>query len=571
MVTTATVTQLASQHFASPLGLAALASLIPLIIFYLVKPKPEEQIMPSMMFFMQQKESGKVSQALQSLVRNLLLLLHILIIIGMAAAIAQPLMEGLESPENTVIVFDRSASMENDLDAAKDYVRSNLGQENTLIVVDSSVTVPLESASAREVRNYVNRLETRDVETDVLSAVETVPDYEGNVYIASDLSQTVNAQSARPAIKELKNNRQVSIMETEGSNKWGIIEVNPRRGNSTVEVKNFQEEETTITVDLGDETRDMEIDGEEVEPVTVETQSGTTTVSLEEDPMTADNKAFISIPAEGSHEVIYIADEENPYFKEAMKVIPTTSYQYKRPPLEESPDADIYVIGKTNRILEGTAQNIESQVRNGKSLVLFGQQGIKQKGFSSSPAELGQTENATVEIREPIKATVGSTQIHETSNVKGSSVSTPSNAMLRREHGQGEVFLYNIQDKDFRYDFLYPVFWKNLFDQLTDSPSVEELNRKTGNTLNGTDIQTPTGNEVDGEITAYHSGYYNSSAETFAVNMESEPESGSKPLQIEGSQNLEGNSKQNVQNLAAALLAFITLMELLYLMWIGEI
>lgn len=571
MVTAATVTQMASQYFAGPLGLAALASLIPLIIFYLVKPKPEEQVMPSMMFFMEQKEPGKVSQAIQSLVKNLLLLLHILIVIGMAAAIAQPLMPGLDSPEDTVIVFDRSASMEDDFDTAKNYVRSNLGQENTLIVVDSGVSVPLEQASAREVRNYVNGLQTRDVETDVLSALETVPDYDGNVYIASDLSQTVNEQSAEPAVEALKNERDVSVMDAESSNKWGIVEVNPSRGNSTVEIKNFQEREVTLTVNTGDGTRDIEIDGEEVEPMEIETGSGTTTVSLEEDPVAGDNKAFISIPSRGSHEITFIADEENQYFREAVNAIPTTSFEYRRPPIEDEIDADIYVVGKTNRILEGTAQEIQSQVRNGKSLVLFGQPGLKDKGFTSAPADLGARRNATVEIREPIRATVGSTEIYQASNVKGSSLSSPPNAMLKRNLGQGEVFLYNIQDEDFHFDFLYPVFWKNVFQDLTDSPTVEELNRRTGATLNASGLQTPDGRQVSGQVTAYRSGYYNSSAETFAVNMESEPESGSEPVEVEESQNLGVSSKRNVQNLAAVFLAVIVLMEMLYLMWIGEL
>ncbi|MFB6215450.1 MAG: BatA domain-containing protein, partial [Candidatus Aenigmatarchaeota archaeon] len=81
------ITNTLSKYFLQPEGLLALAALIPLLIFYLIQKKPEQQIMPSMMFFMRDKKSGKARQAFRTLLRNWLLLLHILLIAGFAAAI----------------------------------------------------------------------------------------------------------------------------------------------------------------------------------------------------------------------------------------------------------------------------------------------------------------------------------------------------------------------------------------------------------------------------------------------------------------------------------------------------
>ena len=39
-----------SGIFSNPIGLAALLALIPLIIIYLIRPKPHEQMLPSLIF-----------------------------------------------------------------------------------------------------------------------------------------------------------------------------------------------------------------------------------------------------------------------------------------------------------------------------------------------------------------------------------------------------------------------------------------------------------------------------------------------------------------------------------------
>jgi len=85
--------------------------------------------MPAMMFFMKDKKSGKAHTALRRLMRNLILLFHILLILGFAGALAHPFFESPSTSDNTVVVFDTSASMNNDIEQAREFVKSNLGKK----------------------------------------------------------------------------------------------------------------------------------------------------------------------------------------------------------------------------------------------------------------------------------------------------------------------------------------------------------------------------------------------------------------------------------------------------------
>ena len=561
---------IASQYFLNPYGFLALIGLIPLLIFYLIKPQPKQQIMPSMMFFMKDKNKGKVSQALQTLFRNLLLLFHILFIIGLAAAVAQPFFEGFQQPDNGVIVLDRSASMSNDLSNAKSFANSNLAEENTLIIVGREVTVPMEDASAGQVRSYINGLSSEDVETDIGGGLESAQNYEGQVVVASDLDQTVNSRNINQIIGQLRQTRNVKVMDFNRDNSWGIVDVKPGKGNSTVEVQNFEDESVQVGLKTDQGAKQINIDANSVETVTVQTDTGTNTVELEEDGLEADNKAFISIPEDKQFDVLYIGDQKNSYFSKAVELISFTDISYEAPPVDGDLDADVYVIGETSNLLEGTAKEIESQVESGSGLVMFGQSNLRKTGFSSAP-NVGNEEEKPVEIVKPVRASIGSTTVHSTNGFGGESLSEPRNAVMKKDLGEGQIVFYNIEDSDFNTDFMYPIFWKNILSDLTERPSSNELNIQTGQTISDSEIIKPEGETVSGEITAVQSGYYNTSNHVYAANLESTDESLTEETDV-GSEQIETQlEERNMQHMAAILLAILAMLELLYLLRIGDI
>lgn len=549
------LTTVLSNYFASPTGFLALLSLIPLALFYFMKPEPEERIMPSMAFFMKKKKSGKMEQALSRLMANLLLLLHILFIIGAAAAIAQPYIMGEQKPENAVIVMDVSASMHDDFGEAKKFAKSNLGKENTIIIAENDAEVKAESVSSAQARRIISSLEAKDVETDIVSGLEIAQSYKGRIVIASDLVQTSTPSSAKQLAESIKAERKVSFYDASQDNRWGIVDVGSGE-NSYVEIKNFMDKSATIDVNTPQGVEKVEVNSGEVDRLELETSVGRNTVSLPEDGFKPDNKAHISTPESRTVEVTYIGDEKNPYFKEAVKAMDFTEFNSVTTPVKQDLDADIYVVGETNQILKTTASDLESEAKNGDSLILFGQRNLQSKGFDSAPARIGNLKNATVDIKEPRRLNAGKMEIYATSDINGSSWSNPSGALVKRKYGSGNILLYNLDDEEFRYDFYYPIFWKEVFQRLENRRSAAQLNVETGTEIDDQEL--------------VNAGFHNVSGSTFAANLESAEESASEPVKISDSADTDRKGKKQIQNLAAALLAVLVALELLYLAWIGE-
>src|SRR3989338_2907116 len=100
--------------FANTIGLLALTSLIPFIILYFRKPRPQDRVIPSLMFILQNKKLSKQSAFLRTFLANLLFFIQLLALIGLSFAIAEPFVKIPYdvSLENTIIVLDVSASMQ---------------------------------------------------------------------------------------------------------------------------------------------------------------------------------------------------------------------------------------------------------------------------------------------------------------------------------------------------------------------------------------------------------------------------------------------------------------------------
>src|SRR3989338_6103229 len=108
------VLELLSSYFANPVGLLAFLSLIPLIIIYLIRPKPQKQAFPSLAFLMSQKRDKAMSSFLSSFFNDPLFLLQLLALIILSASVAYPYVMKSESEvaKDVVIILDASASMQ---------------------------------------------------------------------------------------------------------------------------------------------------------------------------------------------------------------------------------------------------------------------------------------------------------------------------------------------------------------------------------------------------------------------------------------------------------------------------
>ena len=567
-----TVQPVLSEYFLQPFGLLALSALVPLIIFYLIQKKPEEQVMPAMMFFMKDKKSGKAHVALRKLLRNFLLVFHILLVMGLAATLAHPFLEASATADKTVVIFDRSASMSDSIEEARKFVGSNLGNENTLILAGDDIKVPLEQASSSQVKTRLRQIEAEDVKTDLASALELASDYEGAVIVASDMDQTLTSTNPQKIVENLRNNgRTVKIIDIEEKNSWGIVKVNPDESSSSVDIKNFKENEATIDVQGPEELKKVKIGAGSVETVSFSTPPEKNTIKLEEDSFKPDNTAYVSIPEQENYKVVFLSDSSNAYFEKAIELISFTQIELVRPPIEDSLDADVYVIGETNRILSDTISDIEKDVESGSAMVVFGHSGVFNLGFESLPVKRKSgSQETTLNILEPQKSTF-KTEVLNVEKTRGTDYANPSGTMVTASHGKGEVFFYNINDEDFRHKFIYPVFWKHLIEEMTDRPSVRQLNLQTGDKINALKVTKPDGTETTGEVKLDQTGFYTTPKNVYAANLVNEDESYSEPTSIEKQLIQNSLEKRDIQNLGAIIIVVLLLGELAYLYRAGEL
>lgn len=544
--------------------------LIPLVIFYLVKPKPDERMMPSIRFFMEGKDSGVIKRALDRLLRNLLLLLHVLVVAGVAAAIAEPYVMQKNVPDRSVILIDRSASMSDDWDQVRQFALENLGERNTVVVVDNSVSVPLESVPEQRAKEFIKGLEPVALRTDITAGLRAARGHRGVMVVASDLDQTVNSEDPGELMSDIDSRRRTKVFSSGEKNRLGIVEVRPG-SNTTLEVKNYGQERRTVRVRKGDVAREIVIPPGATRKVSFETPAGKHVFRLPEDPYRPDNDAHVFIPERDPVEVLLLSDSGNRYLEKAFELMKGVEVQVVRPPVQDLPRSDVYIVGKTEDVLPDTLSSIESRVRRGASMVVFGRQGLAGKEIGSLPVKIGEgSVERSVVFQRPRKVTIGMTTVLNVT-VTGDSLSEPAGALVKGSHGDGEVVFYNIRNRDFRNDFLYPVFWKDLVEMLTDVPSVGERNIRTGETVRG-NVTTPGGRTRTGVVELRQEGFYSIDSETYAVNLLSDDESYAETEYIiDGETEGKRQEKRSLRSSAVAVLVLLLLIEMAYLYREGDL
>ncbi|MFB6144697.1 MAG: VWA domain-containing protein [Candidatus Nanohaloarchaea archaeon] len=555
-----------SNYFLQPKGLLGLAGLLALAAFYMVKRKPEEQVMPSMTFFMQRKKQGKLQHALRKLFHNLTLLLHILLVIGFAAALAHPFLTQPTQAEKTVVILDNSASMANNLEEAKTFAKKNLGESNTLIVANSETRLILQDAEASIVKNAIERVRARDTETDLSSALQLARNFKGTIVVASDLDSTTGTEVKQSL---LESDREFKTMKTRPENAWGVTAVDVSRENVSVNIKNFLENRKSISYTVNGDQESVEVPGNAVRTVRFRPEQGRNTLSLEKDALKPDNTAYAYLPREDDYRAVIITDSGNRYLEKALELIDFIDVETVKPPLQETPEADVYIIGKTDRVLSETLNRIERKVKKGDSLVVMAQRNMNDLGLKSLPVKIkGGWNTTTVQIQKPVKTSF-TTETINAEKISGTSYARPAEALVRSDYGSGEVFLYNLKNTDFRSNFLYPVFWKKILADLTERPAVEELNIRTGTTINASRVVKPSGKKAS-FVQVNEAGFYNASGKVYAANLASEDESSEEPSEAYSSTGA-GEKKKDYQSLVAVLLLLTLLGETAYLRRLGEL
>ncbi len=186
--------------FGNPSGLWALLGLVPLIILYLIRPRPKQVQIPSLMFFLKSTGTRKLSSFLRHFTKDWLFLIQLFALLALSLTFSEPVTKYQHdiTASNTVIVLDASASSQTQegirtrfaLEVAE--AKKVLGQKNTVILAKDAPFLALKDATPEETTRFLNALSPKSTVSRIGEAVilagETIP--EGRVVVISDFINT---------------------------------------------------------------------------------------------------------------------------------------------------------------------------------------------------------------------------------------------------------------------------------------------------------------------------------------------------------------------------------------------
>ena len=396
-----------------PIGLLALIGLIPFIILYLRRPKPKDQIIPSLMFIMQDQQKSKKYAFFRRLVHSLLFLIQMIIILGLAISAAAPFVKLPYDVtlENTVLIIDVSASMQavengvSRFNMAMEAAEDSLSGRNTIILAENTPLIALEEESNDVAMDVLSKIKPKATATNLgdslLLAKDILGDNPGRIVVFSDFLSTDG-----PDVKVVKtavttDDRIVDFVDVSNkANNVGIIKSEIDKYTSRIYIKNFNPEEKTIKIKIyKDNTEITSSDPIKISPKSIEsfvfdTVSGTAKVEVTpSDSLAVDNFVYIATPPKLKNNVLLITNEKTTNLQLALESAKDIHLNVVNPPVltvntkgeKINPyKHDVIIVYKINNvnkkdgILPGTFQDIRDYVKKGGNLIITAQDDIAQ-------------------------------------------------------------------------------------------------------------------------------------------------------------------------------------------------
>lgn len=589
-----------SLPFIFPWALLGLLSIIPLIILYMLLPKPFKVSMPSVMFLMKVEESReKIYSSITKIVRDPLFIVQLFVLILLAVAAAGPYILSYDtlSDKNTVIIIDGSASMQagDRFGEAQRDASRYLSQINTVILAESVPVIVAENVSAAEAERAIQSLSakavTADIGSSMASAANILSAKGGSVYVLSDFTSW-DGMNPMEAKNLLGGGLDVTFVPygTTTSNNLAIINGYLEKSNGTYNyyfmVRNYdtgvKSVYANVTTTLPNGSKlvysplTVSVPGDGVETfVFKNVRSGTTEIKLvTSDAIESDNYAYVSIPGTQSAEVLYISDagssKETLPSQIALSLIPElTVTSTDEVPETLSMNYSFVVVNMGDRVLTGTeVDSLHTYASNGGNLVFVAGRYLEAAN---------QTVNMSKMLPVRVNATVTSidgTQIYAVGNDFTSGLDLNSvymktylNAETRDltattypvmtmegvpiiaygPYSNGTVFYFGLDDhpgeeawNNFASFPAFPVFWIRIADYFAGIGDISEYNVKAGTILTlsaDTEILTPEGKTTTNRVLFDTVGVYTIGQKKVAVNMYNDKESNTMTPQMTGLEN----------------------------------
>jgi len=561
----------AAKFFLEPNWTYALLLLIPFLLLYLIRPKPKQKVIPTLMFLFKDLGRDKKMTFFRRLVHDILFLLQLFALLLLLLAVAKPYINVTKESlfKNTVLVLDVSASMksdykgENRFEDAVELARKNLGVINTVILVKKIPEVALIESSASDVRSFLNKLEPVDTPTNLYEAISTAGGYakgDSRVVVISDFIDTETDTGLDTAKKTLEaQGIKVDFIKVfEPVNNVGIVDLMIDKEKTSAVIKNFNKEPVSVKVKVNSLEETLNIGAESQELFTFSTPPSTSKIELDipgKDGFTADNVAFISAPSDIKKRVLLITNNPNYhkfYLYNAFDVMKNVNIEAAIPPkVPDLSSYDVFIFKdiNPNLILPGTFTGVRKEVEErGKSAIIAAQSDFLSLDYyglmplrytdvltTTTNIIAGTSESLTSNVEFGITNKYFKTaQLEERSIVTLAAAEDNTPMIVFSTMDKGKVFYYGILDEDkaaettFAKSPVYFVFWKRVLDFATNTPSIKNLNYKTGSVLNFAEeqtIQTPNGRITSKSLSLENTGLYTLNDRTIAINLVNAKES----------------------------------------------
>ncbi|TGC09188.1 vWA domain-containing protein [Methanolobus halotolerans] len=562
--------------FETPLALVALASVILLVILYLLRPKPLRVMVPSLMFLMKiQEEKKRFYTSITKLIKDPLFLIQLLVLILLALAAAAPFIETQEplSGEHTVIIIDSSASMQTEdrfddaISKAGDYV----SKTNSIILAQNIPVTMLESGGSDAAYQTLDSLEPKATVADISAAVSAgmrmLSDEGGRIVVISDFAHwdgddPVNAKTLAQSYG--LNVEYVIVGRSTGNT--GIIqgEVEAVDGTYTYTgvVKNYRNSRELVELEIRNgetvTTQSFSVRGRSTQQFRVtDIGRGITEVTIKgSDSLMADNTAYISIPRVSAKEMLVVSDVEKLPSLTALSLMPNV-----RTGLVEGVPADlskysvVVIANKERALTSDELGTLRGFINGGGEAVFIASDALSGENAGTDlqallPVRTGgmvDTERgATLEViqdtrlSEDIKfAEVAVYKYLNATERRGATtlVSTTEGVpvLTYGTISDGTVVYMGLNDafaedawNNFHNLPEYPVFWFKLAGWLGGTGSISDYNLKTGAIsalAQVQDIETPGGIDTVNRVHYNEVGVYTVAGKQVAVNLYNDRES----------------------------------------------
>ena len=516
------------------MALLGLLSIIPLIIIYLIRPRPKE-IRFSATQFLREGEVER-SAVLSRLINDPLFWVQLLVLLSLSVAAAGPFTTetGLAS-SHLVVVLDGSASMQASsraLPLIDPYLDKY--QRISIVLAGAMPLTALSEGSPSEARDVLQRQLPKAVSADLSSAMtlagSMLADEGGHMLVVSDfISWTGDDPDATRKI--LQADGRVSIVfadSYQGGDNLALVEAwdvpGPGYVNHTALVHNYGPARVvpiTIRGPSGADSRTVQLASGGDDYLSFTAYPGVNEISLDlVDAVAWDNHAYVYVPDLAPKRVLYLG-EEGPALA-ALRSLPNVKVETSG----EFNSFDLIVVAR-NASLDG---KLNRYIDGGRVIFIASDQEspeylpVRVTGEQAGPASLWVRSEGFakgVHFDE-----IGLFRYPEAVSRKGSTTLVEANGQTILSYwrlGKGMVIYSGLEmDSDFYLRPEYPIFWYQMVNWITGVPDIIEANRKTGEIIHlgeTTPVETPSTSLAASSLLLDEVGVYRFSGKAVAANM----------------------------------------------------